>query len=231
MISSANSGPTFALFTRSVLLLYTSESSGMAQRPPSIPFLCLLRNRNDLLRASCVRAWTRLQREISVTGVSLEIFLAESTSPMARGIALSGDAAAVKSATASTSVKCTAEATLKSAATKFTATCSVPSKANSLQSTTPKSTCHDACAIVWTVVNAAAIIGRKRVMSLHASGTKSWIDVMVVSDFYSSILCSSILLYSKRRLICSRLAASDLLPAESLSTLRISRFSSSAIDL
>ena len=80
-------------------------------------------------------------------------------------------------------VKCTAEATMKSAATKFTATCSVPSKANSPQSTTPKSTCHDACAIVWTVMNAAAIIGRKSVMSLHASGKKGFIEVMVVSDF------------------------------------------------
>jgi hypothetical protein len=31
-------------------------------------------------------------------------------------------------------------------------------------------------------MNAAAIIGRKPVMSLHASGKKGFIEVMVVSD-------------------------------------------------
>src|ERR1700693_3166507 len=40
--------------------------------------------------------------------------------------------------------------------------------------------CHDASAIVWSIVNAAAVIGRKPVMSLHASGTKTWIEMMVV---------------------------------------------------
>src|ERR1700693_4584493 len=40
--------------------------------------------------------------------------------------------------------------------------------------------CHDASAIVWSIVNAAAVIGRKPVMSLHASGTKGRIEMMIV---------------------------------------------------
>jgi len=101
MISSANAGPTFALFTRSVLLLHTPNGPEWRRGSRRCPALlcCTIAMTYCVRRVSrggCVMGCRSSLNKIAAWDFPLRaprqrILLADSTNPMARSIALSGD--------------------------------------------------------------------------------------------------------------------------------------------